>query len=135
MIRSRQRSNSGGSQPGNRKKETADLSTPLRSGRDDNSMGGGDFVSPGEIGRIASQRNCHLDRSVAEWRDLRFRFVDSPDSSQRMTPVLPLWLRLDRLAAGLHQLLRVPQRCLCQFGATQHARHLFRALFIAQQAN
>src|ERR1700692_18912 len=29
MVRSRQRSNSGGSQPGNRKKETADLSPPV----------------------------------------------------------------------------------------------------------
>jgi hypothetical protein len=51
--------------------ETADLSTALRSGRDD------DFVrqmatncKPRNILNLAT--NLSLDRSVAQWRDLRF---------------------------------------------------------------
>jgi hypothetical protein len=58
-----------------REKEIADLSTTLRSGRDDNSVAGRDSVFPGEVrgtALIAFKMNCHLDRSGAEWRDLRF---------------------------------------------------------------
>src|ERR1700730_18652135 len=51
-------------------KETQDLSTALRSGRDDHSFSRNSFG--GTKRTLALQQNCHLDRSVAEWRDLRF---------------------------------------------------------------
>jgi hypothetical protein len=49
-------------------KGTAGPSTALRSGRDDNSVAGQ------VLSRLsfAAQQNCHPDRSVAQWRDLRF---------------------------------------------------------------
>jgi hypothetical protein len=52
-------------------KETADLSTPLRSGRDDKFVARFETIFHGK-GVIAYPQICHLDRSVAEWRDLRF---------------------------------------------------------------
>ena len=51
------------------KRETAGPSTLLRSGWDDN------FVMPltaDSEGSHSHLMNCHPDRSVAEWRDLRF---------------------------------------------------------------
>jgi hypothetical protein len=50
---------------------TADPSTSLRSGRDDN------FVAKCELSRelINLKMNCHPDRSVAKWRDLRLKAV------------------------------------------------------------
>jgi hypothetical protein len=49
--------------------ETAGPSTSLRYGRDDNSVAGSTTV-PSHLFR--SLQNCHPDRSVAKWRDLRF---------------------------------------------------------------
>src|ERR1700733_6823725 len=44
--------------------QTADLSTSLRSGRDNK------FIL--ETTLSVPKQTCHLDRSVAKWRDLRF---------------------------------------------------------------
>src|SRR5580692_19014 len=44
----------------------------VRSGRDDNSFARTLWYSSWEKQQLALKRNCHLDRSVAEWRDLRF---------------------------------------------------------------
>jgi hypothetical protein len=48
--------------------KTAGPSTPLRSGRDDN------FVAQSALSCevINLKKNCHPDRSAAEWRDLLF---------------------------------------------------------------
>ena len=60
-------------------KKTADLSTPLRSGRDDNSVVWSILGFPSHWKHITHtiQQICHLDRSAAEWRDLRFSFQGS----------------------------------------------------------
>jgi len=44
------------------------------SGRDDNSVGPLTFIRPTAFGTISFENNCHPDRSVAQWRDLRFLF-------------------------------------------------------------
>ncbi len=94
---------------------TADLSTPLRSGRDDNSVATSVaiFIPLGEpqahdlSGRddkLAErskagfywkegnypQSVCHLDRSEASWRDLRFYLISCYFSMVRTTLNLAL---------------------------------------------
>ena len=49
--------------------ETAGPSTSLRYGRDDNSVETGIDATEQSW---TPQQNCHPDRSVAKWRDLRF---------------------------------------------------------------
>jgi hypothetical protein len=66
------------------RKETADLSTALRSGRDDKVV----TKLTAVIHRktvITPQQLCHLDRSAAQWRDLRFLF---PVLTQTLKPDL-----------------------------------------------
>jgi len=54
-------------------RDTAGPSTPLRSGRDDNSVAAG--IDSTEQS-FTSQQNCHPDRSAAQWRDLLHLFPD-----------------------------------------------------------
>jgi hypothetical protein len=61
-------------------RETAGPSTPLRSGRDDNSVARKWSQKRSDEWMLIVQQNCHPDRSAAEWRDLRFLFRFSADS-------------------------------------------------------
>jgi hypothetical protein len=71
-------------------KNTADLSTPLRSGRDDNSVVADIPYFLLETRNSVLQQNCHLDRSAAEWRDLRFwGFPITLKSAKILCPYTP----------------------------------------------
>jgi hypothetical protein len=48
--------------------------TPLRSGRDDNSVTGKWHQKRSDEWLLMVPQNCHPDRSAAQWRDLLFLF-------------------------------------------------------------
>jgi hypothetical protein len=56
------------------RKETADLSTALRSGRDDKVVTVLELIFH-EKKAFEWPQLCHLDRSVAQWRDRRFSLL------------------------------------------------------------